>query len=258
VPARLTAALFAALLTLALGASPASAAKTRTIKATIVGNPYVISDVTSGLPVLISRKSAKVARLKSPLGVLRVPRLRAVPTPDGTRLPANLRVGDRLRTRVKVTRAVRRAVYAQMRGKRLSVYKRSPELSVRELEVLLVRTRAELAALSARMDEFESWVSGRFGQVDAALGALGGRLDLLEADLAALRSDLQAQIDALAGELDGVGADLQGLLARVTAAEAAIDGLLEQVGEIESALDDLATDVTSLCGVPLIPLGTCG
>ena len=125
-PARLTvSALCAALLLLTLGAASAPAAKKKLIKASILGNPYVISASTSALPVLLTRMSAERARLKSPLGVVYVPRKRLIKTPDGKLLPYQLRVGDRFKTRVRVTREVRRAIYARIHLKKIRVYKRN-------------------------------------------------------------------------------------------------------------------------------------
>src|SRR5687767_13423642 len=122
--ARIASAVCAALLLLGLAAPPAPA-KRAEIKATIVGQPYVVASTLTGLPVLISRMSTKRAGLKSPLGVVYVPRRTMVQTPDGESLPGLLRLGDRFKANARVTREARRSVYARIKLKRITVYRRA-------------------------------------------------------------------------------------------------------------------------------------
>src|SRR5690349_24664457 len=103
-------------------APPAHAAL---LKGTVTGSPYVASATAAAVPVTFSKQTAQRAGLRSPVGVIVVPRGRRIPALGGAVTPTALRLGDRFRFATVVPRAARTAVYTRLATARLSVYKRS-------------------------------------------------------------------------------------------------------------------------------------
>lgn len=135
-------------LALVVAAVPASAqAKSANLKGTVVGAPYAAGAATTAVPVLISKQSAKDAGLKSPSGVVILRRKRTVATPEGSVLPGRLRLGDRWKGSATISRSERKAVYSRISLKKITVYRRSKQLSTDELETLLGSIQTTLTSL---------------------------------------------------------------------------------------------------------------
>src|SRR3954454_2496799 len=95
------------------------------LKGTVTGSPSIASPTAAAVPVTFSKQTAQRAGLRSPVGVIVVPRTRKVPPPDGALAPTALRLGDRFRFATTVPKAARAAVYTRLATARLSVYRRS-------------------------------------------------------------------------------------------------------------------------------------
>src|SRR3954462_11607126 len=147
------------------------------LKGTVTGSPYVASATATAVPVTFSKQSAQRAGLRSPVGVIVVPRRRAVPTPEGRVTPTALRLGDRFRFATHVPKAARAAVYTRLATSRLSVYKRSRTLSNDELTTLITQLVAYVGQLQAGIGA--AWQRG-----DQQILALIGTVDTLQHTLA--------------------------------------------------------------------------
>ena len=95
-----------ALICASFTATQASAAE---IKGQVVGTPYVASATRTAIPVLISKESARRAKLKSQIGVVIAARKKAVNAPGGSVLPGRLRLGDRFKAVTRVGSSARSA-----------------------------------------------------------------------------------------------------------------------------------------------------
>lgn len=284
-PIRRCLPLLGALITAALVAPAAAPAASAIVKGQVVGSPYVADATRTAVPVLLSKETARGAKLKSPLGVVIMPRRTAVPTPSGSVLPGRLRLGDRFTGRITITKEARAATYPRLAIKRTRVTKRSKQLSTQELEEELARTRKNLAGLATYVNQLAAYVGAGFADVNGRvttlttqLGAvrtdvatLSGRVDKLALDLAAaakdlrdridlVRSDLQPQITAVADQLAALSAQLGAcgtagtVLNRICVLETALAGLsptdlgplTDRVTQISSALTTLVNQLTGL------------
>jgi hypothetical protein len=264
-------------------AAPATAATKLTGQ--VVGATYVASATTSAIPVLLSKESARRGHLRSQIGVLVVPRRRAVPTAGQAVLPTALRVGDRFVAGARITSAVRRAGYVRLPVTGLRITQRSTQLSLTELSALVDQTRADLAALSARVDALAASTRASLDALDARVAALAADLEGVRADVAGLhgqlgalsaqlassaatlqaridqvRADLQPQIGAVVGQVaalaDALGscadpASVVGRLCTLESATAAVDpatvtALTDRVTRVSGALDGVVGALTGI------------
>src|SRR4051812_1148286 len=147
------------------------------LKGTVTGSPYVASPGSAAVPVTFSKQSAQRAGLRSPVGVIVVPRRRAVPTPEGRVTPTALRLGDRFRFATNVPKAARAAVYTRLATSRLSVYKRSRTLSNDELTT-------RLTALVAYVGQLQAGIAAALPRGEKTVAALIGTVDTLQRTLA--------------------------------------------------------------------------
>jgi phage shock protein A len=230
----------------ALLAGPAVAAG---MKAQVVGTPYAASAARSAVPVLFSAQSARRNHLRSQVGVIVVARRTTLPSPDGGVLPGRLRLGDRLVLTATVPKRVRRATYVRLDARKVRVVRRSTQLSTAELADLLAATRAQLLALSTRVDALDASTNARLTALESALGALRNDLAALRADVASLRTRLDALaagLDSaavkLGAQVDQVRLDLQPQVTAVTSQATALAGLLGDCSTPSSV-------VGRLCGV---------
>ena len=226
-------------------AAQASAAE---IKGQVVGTPYVASATRTAIPVLISKETARRAKLQSQIGVVIAARKKAVSAPGGSVLPGRLRLGDRFKAVTRVGSDARRALYPRLTLTSLAVTRRSKQLSVDELEELINITRRDLARLTDS-------VTGLARYTQNSLNALTGRVDGLRADVDALTADLAAlknQVGALALSLDSASNLLRARIDQVRA------DLQPQVDALADALDALSALLGS-CATPTSIVGRiCG
>src|SRR3954470_10232909 len=146
------------------------------LKGTVTGSPYVASATAAAVPVTFSKQTAQRAGLRSPVGVIVVPRKRAIPTPEGRVTPTALRLGDRFRFATHVPKAARAAVYTRLATSRLSVYKRSHTLSNDELTT-------QLTALVAYVGQLQAGIAPALARGDQQIAALIGTVDTLQRTL---------------------------------------------------------------------------
>jgi len=194
------------------------------LKGTVSGAPYVASPTTTAVPVTFSKQTADRAGLRSPVGVLVVPRTRKVPAPGGAVVPTALRLGDRFRFSAAVPKAARAAAYTRLATSRLVVSKRSRTLSNDELTTLLVGLQTYV------------------GQLQAAIGAALQRGD--------------AEVSALIGTVDTLQRTLADTLKRLTAT--GVSGLPDAVaalGGVQQQLANLQQQATSIVGGAAPPAG---
>lgn len=265
---RIGAQVAAVVLVAALGVSPAFAAssskqrsKRVALKGLVVGQAYALKKRTA-VPVLLTPKTAKRARLKGRAGVLALRAKRVkVKGRKRTRIPTSrLRIGDRFRMKAKVRRAARRAPYWQVAARKLKVKKRSGTLSAAELQALLDALRADLAKLTDAVVGLAWYTADGFRLVGAELASLRADLNALRSDfatlaaqlaavsaqLAALENDLQKQIDALGDDFAQLAAQLQDVLDDVAALNAAVAALGAELAALQGEVATLTGDLAAL------------
>src|SRR3954463_3342258 len=155
-------------------AAPAHAAL---LKGTVTGSPYVASRTAAAVPVTFSKQTATRAGLRSPVGVIVVPRSRKIPAPGGPVTPTALRLGDRFRFTTAVPKAARAAVYTRLATSRLSVYQRSRTMSNDELTALITQ-------LVSYVRDLQAGIGAALQRGDQEISALIGTVDTLQRTLA--------------------------------------------------------------------------
>jgi hypothetical protein len=233
---------------LALALSPASAlAKSRSVPVTaqVVGSPYV-AGARSVVPVVLSSKSARAARLRSPLGVFVVSRTARIAAPAATVVrPGGLRVGDALKATVKVGSSTRSSFYPRMSAAGLRITKRSSQPSTAEIEAILQQHAKQLAALAASLDDLAAYTRRGFADVDARLAALQSDIDALKAGL----RSVQAGLADLAGQLTAARTELLAKIDLVSATlQPQIDALAGQLAGLVSTIGSCGPPATGLAG----------
>lgn len=252
----------AGLASVALLGAPASAhaAKAATLKGQVVGQAYKAKKRIA-VPVLLDQRSAKRARLKSPLGVLLLPKKKVKVKGQRARVaPELLRIGDRMRARARLSRTARRAAYWRTPTRSFKVTKRSATLGAAELQALFGTLGGDLRELEAALTGLAKYVQAGFvaldGDMDALRGDLGAlgtalqaleqRVAALEAGLPGLESRLQAQIDTLASDLAALGTQVGALETQVASLQSQLGAL---GGDISSLEDDVAALQTAVAGL---------
>ena len=232
---RLTVATTAATL---LIAPPAHAAL---LKGTVTGSPYIASPTAAAVPVTFSKQTAQRAGLRSPVGVIVVPRGRKVPAPGGAVTPTALRLGERFRFATVVPKAARAAVYTRLATSRLSVYKRSRTMTNDELTTLITQLVSYVGVLQAGMgaalQHGDQEISALIGTVDTLQRTLAETLKRLVAtgvsglpDATATLGAVQQQLAALQQQVTTtVGGAAPPAGGAAGAAGAVIDGVLQPV-----------------------------
>lgn len=231
-----------ATLSLLAGLTLAAPAHAALLKGTVTGSPYVATASTSAIPVIFSKQTARQAGLRSPVGVVIVPRrvhLR-VPGKERAVLPGRLRLGDRFRFDVRIPKAARRAVYTRLvvpKG-RFVVTKRTTVLSNDELTVQIRKAQADLRALGIYVAKLAVYTQQGLASVNA-------RIDRLVDDLAALAAratSLESTVGALADQLRATTADLQSKIDKVRSdLQAQLNGIVAQLNDLTASLGSCAT-----------------
>jgi len=253
----------AAVLAAATFTVPAVAqAKTAPVKGQIVGTPYLADATRTAVPVLLSKETARKAKLSSPLGVVIVPRRKAVSMPGGTVLPGRLRLGDRFIGTANVTTEARKATYPRMTLKGLKVTRRSKQLSTQELEEQLAKTRKDLTNLTSFVNQLATYTQRGFSDLNSRVNTLAADLAATKADLASLRSevtkvasDLAAARTDLLGKIDLVRSDLQPQITAVADGLATLNATIGACGSPGTILDKLCTLQTAVTNLDPANLG---
>jgi uncharacterized coiled-coil protein SlyX len=245
---RLTVAVLVVVLLLVPAASGAAAS---TLKGTVAGSPYVADGKHSAVPVLFAKESARRAHLRSPVGIVILPRLSRLATPAGGVKPGGLRVGDRFTLSERPSRTALRALYPRIetrKAARFRVTLRSSTLSNDELTALLDDTRRDLQALRATVNQLALTTQQGFNDLYARYASLRRDLDAVAADLretkaslASLRDDLNLAIAELRAEIAKVRADLQPQLDALANALAALTDQLGSCATPTSVIGRLCT-----------------
>jgi hypothetical protein len=204
-----SAAVLALLAVLPSTAEAKGHARTAFLKGQIVGTPYVAGN-RSAIPVLLSKQTARRAGLRTPVGVVILPRTRPVATPAGKVKPGNLRLGDRFHARGVITMTTRRAAYPRIAMRSLRVTRRGKTLSNEELQVLVVQLRTDLTNLQTAVGGLTAYTVAQLQTLGTALAGLRSSLADLEQRLAGLSGP---EVDAMNAILAAVKADVDGLCA---------------------------------------------
>lgn len=243
-----TAPAVALLAAAALAAPSGAQAAGAAVKGQVVGSPYVADASRTAVPVLLSKETARKAKLSSPLGVVIVPRRTAVAMPGGTVLPGRLRLGDRFSGTASVSKEARKATYPRMTMKGLKVTKRSKQLSTTELEEQLAKTRKDLVSLTSFVNQLAGFTQRGFSDLGSRVNGLAGDLAATKADLASLKAqvakltaDLAAAVDDLRARIDLVRSDLQPQITSVTNGLAALTATIGACGVPGTVLDRICT-----------------
>jgi hypothetical protein len=242
---------------LSLLAAPAAAGAS-TLRGSVAGSPYVASATSAAIPVLLSRTSARAARLVSPVGVLLVSRQRklTMPARQGAILPLALHLGDQFTASARVPADQRRAVFVRLvvpaGGLRITQHTTTP--SNDELG-------AQLAALQSSFATLQQVVSQLGAYTVQNIDDLGNRVASLATSLGSLTttvSGLQSQVGALSSALTAAQSSLQAQIAQVRSdLQPQVDALVTQIGTITTTLGsntctptpDLTTVFGQICAV---------
>lgn len=225
----------------------ANLATASTLKGAIAGSPYVADAKRSAIPVLFAKESARRAHLRSPLGIVIVPRLSRVATPAGGVKPGGLRLGDRFALSARPSRAARRALYPRIETRTSRAFRvtvRANTLSNDELTSLLDDTRRQLQALRTTVIQLARATQQGFSDLHARYASLRHDVDDLTTDVSATKASLASLRD----QLNATIADLRAEIAKVRA------DLQPQLDALASALSELTTQLGS-CSTPSSVVG---
>ena len=231
-------------------------------------------------PILLTEKSAKKLKLRSPIATLLTKASKSVPAPNPTGsgtvqiAPGTLRAGDELAGKAKL-KGKRKALMPKLKGKKLQVTARESRFSVEELTNALVALYEQVGALGLRVGALETGLADLRAEVEALKAkdaSLQGQLDSLLAQITSLETaldaltsvvgglptaaELQAVIDSIAalqGELDALEAavDLLPTDADITDLQNQIDTIDGQLTTLQSDVNGLLADVAVLCTLPV-------
>ncbi len=239
-------ALAAALAVIALlfVAAPAAEAKQAKLDGQLIGGATTAGSKVEA-PILLTEKSAKKLKLRSPLATLTTNASKTLPAPNPLGegvvqiAPATLRAGDELLGKAKLTGS-RKALMPKLKGSGLQVTGRESRFTVDELTDALVALYQQV-------------------------GALGLRVDALEVGLVQLRADLEAlraENQSLQGQINGLLADIADLEASLAALNSVVGGLptaaqlqavIDNVAALQAELDALETQVAGSRPTPPSP-----
>ena len=238
----------AVVLVAALAAVAPGSAYAARLSGQVIGPPYAAKKGMSVL-VLLNPKSSRRAKLKSPIGELRVISRTMKVAGGSPTATERLRVNDRFRTRAKVRRGARRTPYWRITSRKLKVTQRATTLSPAELEELVKGLRADLSKLSTTVEDLARYTAAEFLAVRADLASLRADVNALRSEFTSLSAQIaamNAQLDALAGDVADLEAQLQSLAAELAALDAAVTSLAADLAALQSELADLSADLAAL------------
>jgi uncharacterized phage infection (PIP) family protein YhgE len=274
-------------LALLVFAAPAQAKQAKLDGQLIAAAATKGSKVTA--PILLTEKSAKKLKLRSPLATLTIKASRTLPAPSPTGQgtvqisPSTLRAGDALVGKAK-RKGKGKALMPMLAGSKLTVTSRESRYSVEELTDALTALYGQVSALGLRVDALESGLATLQAQLDqlrrdqqglqdeidsliTQITNLQGLLDDLtnvvnglptmadlQAALAAI-TQLQADLDTLEALIPGLATDAE-LAAVQTALQGQITTINGQLTTITGQVNGLIADVNVLCGLPIVG-GVC-
>ncbi len=250
------AALLAAAAIALFGAAAAEAKQTKLDGRLVAGAVTKGSKVSA--PVLLSEKTAKKLKLRSPLATLTTKGSKTIPAPNpagsGTIevAPSTMRSGDALTGRAKLKGSAKKLM-PKIKGKRLEITDRESAYSVDELTAAVVALYQQVGALGLRVDTLETSfdeLRAELEQLKAQNAALAAQIDAQMAQMAALETaldDLTSIVDGLPtqADLDAVIADIADLQADL----AALDDLVtDPTTGLQAQLDGLDSELTTIQG----------
>lgn len=213
-------------------AAPAAEAKGKLDGQLIAAATTSGSKVTA--PILLTEKSAKQLKLRSPLATLTTKasqKLQAPsPTGQGTVQIAagTLRAGDALTGKGKL-KGSKKAMMPKLKGSNLAVTGRESAYSVDELTGALVALYQQVGALGIRVTELET-----------GLASLRAELEALKAQ----NASLEGQINSILTQITNLDAALDALTTLVGGlpTQAQLDAVIQSIDDLQSQLDALGID----------------
>jgi uncharacterized protein YoxC len=242
-------------------------AKPRTVTRTLTGQVVganLPAGSRVGVPVLFDAAGVRAAKLRGPLGVLRLPSASKVRIPGGKTVALSaLRAGDAFRVRMAVAPAAARSAYPafNVTAASFSVTRRGTALSAGELQDQITQLNAYLAMLTGYVITQFADLRAQTASLRSDLGGLGRSLDDLRAQVAALPPGTTTQITTLITQVTQLQTEVQNVtnqLNTVTSNVSTIAGKLTGIapGDLASALGNVATLQTLVGGINVAALST--
>jgi hypothetical protein len=242
-------------------------AKSRTVTRTLTGQivgANLPAGSRAGVPVLFDASGVRAARLRGPMGVLRLPSTSRVRIPGGRTVALSaLRVGDAFRVRMAVTPAAARAAYPafNVAAASFSVTRRGTAPSAGELQDQITLLSGYLGALTGYVIAQFADLHAQTASLRSDLSGLGRALDDLRAKVAALPPSTAAQITTLITQVTQLQTEVQNVtnqLNTVTSDLSSVAGKLTGIapGDLAGALASIGTLQTLVGGVDVAALST--
>jgi chaperonin cofactor prefoldin len=253
-------------------AAPGALAKQATLSGQLIGDAAKRGSKVEA-PVLLSEKSAKQLKLRSPLATLSFKASRSVPVPNPqgaghvSVAPDTLRSGDRISGKGKLKGSAKKLMPIVKAGS-LTVTDRESAYSVDELTAAVADLYQQVGALGLRVDALEDSLADVIAELErlkAQDASLAGQINTLITRL----TNLETALEDLTGLVGGLptAAQLQAVIDDIADLQAELAGLgIGDVAGLQGALDTLTgqmTDLTALCALGsvtrtlLLPTGFC-
>jgi hypothetical protein len=251
----------------ASGVAAKPKAKPRTVTRTLTGQvagANLPAGSRVGVPVLFDAAGVRAAKLRGPLGVLRLPSTSRVRIPGGKTVAlGGLRAGDAFRVRMAVAPAAARAAYPafNITAASFTVTRRGTAPSAGELQDQITLLNGYLGALAGYVIAQFADLHAQTASLRSDLGGLGRALEALRAQVAALPPSTAAQITTLITQVTQLQTEVQNVtnqLNTVTSNVSTIAGKLTGIapGDLATALGNIATLQTLVGGVDVAALST--
>ena len=227
--------------------APAAEAKKGKLEGQIIGDAVEKKNKVEA-PVLLSSKSAKKLKLRSPMALLVTKGAKKLKAPDpqgGGKIVVTadtLRAGDTVKGKAKTKGSTKKPM-PKLKAKRMKIAERSSAYSVDELTAAVVALYQRVALLEGSLGD----VIIELEQIKQQNTSLTEQVNSLLTQL----TSLQSTLDSLptAAQLQQALTEIAGLKDDLAALGVDVDGL-------EGQLNALAADVTLLCG-EAIPIDLC-
>jgi chaperonin cofactor prefoldin len=250
-------------------AAPGAMAKQASLDGQLMGDAAKRGSKVEA-PVLLSQRSAKQLKLRSPLATLSFKASRSVPVPNPqgagqvSVAPDTLRSGDRISGKGKLKGSAKKLMPIVKAG-RLTVTDRESAYSVDELTAAVAALYQQVGALGLRVDALEDSLADVIAELErlkAKDASLTGQINSLITQLTDLETALQ-DLTSLVGGLP-TAAQLNQALADIAELQNALDnlgiadvaGLQTTLNGLQTQINGLVADVNVLCGLPIVG-GVC-
>jgi uncharacterized protein YoxC len=248
-----------------LAAKPQAKAKPRTVTRTLTGQVVganLPAGTRVGVPVLFDAPGVRAAKLRGPMGVLRLLNASKVRIPGGKTVTlSGLRAGDAFRVRMAVTPAATRAPLPifNVTAASVTVTRRGTALSAGELQDQITQLSTYLGMLTGYVVTQFADLRAQTASLRSDLGGLGRAVEDLRAQVAALPSGTTTQITTLITQVTQLQTEVQNVtnqLNTVTSDVSTVAGKLTGIspGDLATALGNIATLDALVGGIDVVQL----